>query len=289
MLDPLAQPEGLPGRPGSPRRRREHRGSLGRRSRARRPASRPPAAREDDVLELLAARDPDARAVEHQRGLRAERAVHERLQVAEPQEVVADPRAQPECGELRRGGRRAATARHAASGPRARGCGRRSRRRRASRPCRGSRRRRARSRRRMPSRDASTHSSSVTVTKRSRKRQADSSRRTPVGAPVRVALDDAARHVEVACGPGERRAVEPERVVVLRPQRGRRVAGDGVERRRGRRLGPVGVAPARSADPGPGTRVRATRASAAADRVGRPPAGHRAARATRSGNGRARP
>ena len=50
---------------------------------------------------------------------------------------------------------------------------------------------------RMPSRVASTHSSSVTVTNRSRKRHADSSRRTPVGSP-RVALDDAAGYLQVA-------------------------------------------------------------------------------------------
>ena len=49
-----------------------------------------------DLLELLAARDLDARAVEHARGLRAERPVHERLQVAGAQPVVAEPRAEVE-------------------------------------------------------------------------------------------------------------------------------------------------------------------------------------------------
>ena len=46
-----------------------------------------PAARAaaDDLRELLAARDLDARAVEHPRRLRAERAVHEHLQVADAQ------------------------------------------------------------------------------------------------------------------------------------------------------------------------------------------------------------
>ena len=48
VLDPVAQPERLPERPGSPRTRRERRGWRGRRSRARRPASRPAAARADD-------------------------------------------------------------------------------------------------------------------------------------------------------------------------------------------------------------------------------------------------
>ena len=55
---------------------------------------------EDDLGELLAARDHDPRAVEHPRGLRAERPVHERLQVADTQEVVADPGVDPERVEL---------------------------------------------------------------------------------------------------------------------------------------------------------------------------------------------
>ena len=91
---------------------------------------------------------------------------------------------------------------------------------------------------RMPSRVASTHSSSVTVTKRSRKRQADSSRRIPVGSPSGAALDDAARLVEIAAGAGEAGRVEPERVVVLRPQGRRRLSGDRVERGSGRRPPP---------------------------------------------------
>ena len=53
----------------------------------------------DDVRELLARRDLDARAVEHQRRLRAERAVHEHLQVAEAQAVA---RRGPERSRARR-------------------------------------------------------------------------------------------------------------------------------------------------------------------------------------------
>src|SRR5580765_2732878 len=49
-----------------------------------------------DLLELLAARDLDTRAVEHPRGLRAERPVHERLQVARAQPLVAEPGAKVE-------------------------------------------------------------------------------------------------------------------------------------------------------------------------------------------------
>ena len=52
----------------------------------------------DDVGELLAARDLHAAAVEHPRGLRAERAVHEHLQVAEPQQRAAEPGAHADRG-----------------------------------------------------------------------------------------------------------------------------------------------------------------------------------------------
>src|SRR5581483_2888163 len=41
--------------------------------------------------ELLAARDANAAAVEHPRRLRPERAVHEHLEVAEPQQRAAEP------------------------------------------------------------------------------------------------------------------------------------------------------------------------------------------------------
>ena len=57
-------------------------------------------ARADDLRELLLARDDDAGAVEHPRGLGAERPVHERLQIADPEEVVADPRVDAEGFEL---------------------------------------------------------------------------------------------------------------------------------------------------------------------------------------------
>ena len=56
----------------------------------------------DHGRELVTARDRDARAVEHPRGLRAERAVHEALQVADPQEAVADSRVDAERLELRK-------------------------------------------------------------------------------------------------------------------------------------------------------------------------------------------
>src|SRR5262249_31406723 len=46
----------------------------------------------NDVLELLAARDLNPRPVQHARGLRAERPVHESLQVAGAQPAVAEAR-----------------------------------------------------------------------------------------------------------------------------------------------------------------------------------------------------
>ena len=66
---------------------------------------------------------------------------------------------------------------------------------------------------------------------------------------ARVAFDHAALDVEVAAGKRERGRVEPERVVVLRPQR-RRLVCDRVERLpRRRAVGPVRVAPAVAAAP----------------------------------------
>ena len=54
------------------------------------------APRADDLGELLAARDLDPGAVEHSRGLRAQRPVHEDLQIADAQPVVAEPGAEPD-------------------------------------------------------------------------------------------------------------------------------------------------------------------------------------------------
>jgi len=54
----------------------------------------------DDLHELFPARDLDAGAVEHARGLRAERSVHERLQIADAHQVVAEAAADVQVGEL---------------------------------------------------------------------------------------------------------------------------------------------------------------------------------------------
>ena len=62
-------------------------------------------------------------------------------------------------------------------------------------------------------------------------------------------LDHSSRHLERPVGALERRAVHPERVVVLRHQRHRQVRHRAVERLAGRRLGPVALAPAEAAQP----------------------------------------
>ena len=67
----------------------------------------------DQLVELLAARDLDPGAVEHPRGLRAERAVHERLQVAEPQQRAAEAAADVRASRARPPSRPEATARRA--------------------------------------------------------------------------------------------------------------------------------------------------------------------------------
>ena len=56
----------------------------------------------DDLRELLAARDLDARAVQHARRLRAERAVHEHLQVAELEARPSEAARDVDVGELAR-------------------------------------------------------------------------------------------------------------------------------------------------------------------------------------------
>ena len=53
-----------------------------------------------DRRELVTARDPHARAVEHPRCLRAERPVHEHLQVADSEQAAAEPGADAERAQL---------------------------------------------------------------------------------------------------------------------------------------------------------------------------------------------
>src|SRR5256885_7035159 len=93
VLDPLPQAGALPGLP----RLLERVERLAIRAVADRVHADGPAclgALADDLCELRSGRDLHAAAVEHPRGPRAERAVHEDLQVADPQQRRAEAAAQ---------------------------------------------------------------------------------------------------------------------------------------------------------------------------------------------------
>ena len=77
----------------------------------------------------------------------------------------------------------------------------------------------------------------------------------PQGLAVLIALDDPAGHVQRRVRPGQGGAVEPERVVVLGHQRHGHLARDPVERGTVGWLGPVPVAPAIAAQPASGRHV----------------------------------
>ena len=121
VLDPVAQPERLPDRPRLLERveRLAVRAVADRVHRDREARPRRRARTISASSSPLVIRTP--RAVEHQRRLRAERPVHERLQVAEPQQRAAEARsAMPSGAQRRRPGRAGPTARRAASARRAR-------------------------------------------------------------------------------------------------------------------------------------------------------------------------
>ena len=73
-----------------------------------------------------------------------------------------------------------------------------------------------------------------------------------------VEFDDAARDGEIAVGAGESSRIQPERVLVLRPQRHRHVTRDGVEVVAGGLwpAGPVAAAPAVTDEPSGGVSAR---------------------------------
>ena len=99
VLDPRAQPERLPRRAG----RLERVERVAVRSvtdRVHGDGKTRGSAGADDLCQLVAARDLHARAVEQQRGLRAERTVHEDLQVADAQERAPEARPDAERREL---------------------------------------------------------------------------------------------------------------------------------------------------------------------------------------------
>ena len=287
MLDPMAEAEWLPDVAG----RLEGVERLAVRAVADRvhadgPAE--PGALAHDLGELLAARDGHAGAVEHPCRLRAERPVHERLEVTDPQ--VARLRS--------RSGSRAPRAREAVRRdglPDAEGeaVARRD-------PLEDPRRS-------QPAvlvvdrDDAAAGGDAQPVARRIDElvlgRHRDPSAELPRGLLADdsgrraglVALDDAAVHLEVALGPRERCGVEPGGVVVLREEERGCVARDRVERLRRRLFVPVGRPPAIPADPGAVRGCERTRSSASPSRGDavelRLPAGS----ATRSGSGRASP
>ena len=253
MLDPLAQAARLP----NVARALEgvERGAVGRiadRVHADRPARLGAVAH--DLLELLARRDHDTAAVAHPGGLRAERPVHERLQVAEPEQGRACAAAEAQLAEVADplGRCRLPDAERQAALlleplPEAD---------RAEPAVLVVQRRDA-----APGRDldALAHRLDVLLGRHLDEARLEAPRRLLVEHAGRLAGlvpdDDAALDLEVAARERERGRVEPERVVVLGDQHRRPVAHDLVERLpRGRAVGPVGVAPALAAQPAPGWR-----------------------------------
>ena len=198
----------------------------------------------------------------------------------------------PERGQLRRRGRREATARRAADSAPS-----------AASACQNRRApiqpslswtdvtpRAAATRR--PSRIAPRYSSSVISTCRSRNCQHASSRRIARRLAASVPLDDAAVDLQVAVGPGERSRVEPERVRVVREQCDRNVAGNLVERLAASacRATLHRASHARGASrPRAPTRARPARARPPPPPTRRPRAAPPAERSPTSGSGRARP
>jgi hypothetical protein len=196
--------------------------------------------------------DLDAAAVEHPRGLRAQRPVHEGLQVADAEHRVAEAAAQPEASQLLDpvGRERLPDAQ----------------------------RQRTDSRERVPVAERADPAVLVVDGRNSPRRCdfAPLAHRVDVlvgrdvdvsvaEAPARlfaedarrltalVALDDAAVHVElVAVRPGQRRRVDPQRVRVVGEQRDGHMTSDLVERFLRRLRRPFRVAPAAAAQPLPG-------------------------------------
>ena len=217
----------------------------------------------DDLGELVGGGDLDAAAVEHQRGLRAQRPVHEHLQVADPDGIVSEPGAK---AGLLEGADPVVRQRLPDADPE-----------RALRlellPEPG----RAEpavlvvhggdpSRQRDP--HAGAHRLDVLLVGHPQKTLLE-----PPGGllaedagrlSVLVALDDAARHLEVAVRECEGRRVEPERVVVLGQERRGSRSRDRVEvaARRLDARRPVAAPPAVGADPARRPAVRGALANA---------------------------
>ena len=207
-----------------------------------------------DPLELFARRDHDSGSVAHPRGLRAERPVHERLQVAEAQERGAGAAAEAdlaEVGELLGRSRLPDAKRQRAllleplpEADRAEP---------AVLVVEG------RDAPRGGDLDAFAHRLDVLLVGHAREPALEAPRRFLVEDAGRLAClvpdHDTAFDLEVAAGERERCRVEPQRVVVLRDQHRGPLALDLIERLAGwRAVGPVGVAPPLATEPATGPR-----------------------------------
>ena len=243
----------------------------------------------DDLGQLLAARDLDAAAVEHPRCLRAERAVHEHLQVPELQVGASEAGAQPGRDgvlelvvrdRLPDAQRQLAALLELLPEPQ------------RAEPAVLVVHRGDPARVREP--DSEPHRFDVLVVRHDhvpllelpRRLFAEHAGRLAAG----VALDDAALDVELAVCELERGRVEPDRVVVLGDHRGRHVRCDRVEilpRRLALRR-PVAAAPPVAAQPAPRGRGAPSGCARAPRRVTRSRrASPRSAPSPRSGNARA--
>ncbi len=210
----------------------------------------------DQLLELLARRDAHARAVEQQRGLRAERPVHERLQRAEPEEGAPEAPAQTELHDLARvlmGYPLPHTQRQPVVRVQL------LEERQSADPAvfvrdRGVDRSHSTRRGELQPFAHGSHRLALAV-RRLHELLAEEPRRLLAQDARRLAalvdLHDAAFHAQVAVRVRKRRGVQPHRVTVARGESGRDVAGDRVEdlpRRLDRRR-PVSAPPAASPQP----------------------------------------
>ena len=203
----------------------------------------------------LAGGDLHARAVEQPGGGRAERAVHEQLEVAEPQHVVPEARAQPDRAQLGQplGGQRLPHAQRQLAtlvqaledleGPHP-----------AVLVVHGGHA--ARRGDAQPGAAGLDHlvdaRQGVAVAEGPGRVLAQHAQRLA----VRPALDHAAGHLERRVGALQRRAAQPQRVVVAGHQGHRHARRHAVERGGAGRLGPVAGAPAGAAQPAAGRHGR---------------------------------
>ncbi len=210
----------------------------------------------DDLGQLVAGRDPHAGAVEHPCRLRSESPVHEALEVAETEEVVADARAETELGE---GGHAIGRQRLEDPQPQPFALVDATEDRRGAEPAVLVVDRSHPASVRQP--DSRTGRLDPLLLRDVDETFAEAPRRFLTEDPGRLAglvpLNDPAGDLQLTSSECESGRVEPERVVILRPERGGRRARHLVERFPCRGRLPTGVPPARAANPRPGHGVPA--------------------------------